>query len=70
MWGEKRKKGRKKEKTVSKLLLRISYWVEMQELCVFVMLLFGKILGSWRSLCYLQTQGKHYVIKVLSNRKC
>lgn len=62
--------GGKKEKTVSKLLLKISCWVEMQELCVFVMLLFGKILDSWRSLCYVQTQGKHYVIEVLSNHKC
>lgn len=45
----KRKKeggDKKKKRTVSKLLLKILCWGEMQDLCLFIMLLFGKILGS------------------------
>lgn len=42
----KGKGGGGKKRTVSKLLLQILCWGERQELCLFIMLLFGKILGS------------------------
>lgn len=48
MWGEKKKerKKEKKKRTVSKLLLKILCWGEMQELRLFITRPFGKILGS------------------------